>query len=570
MQHIMTITDSRHKETGAIHKDWRNRRTVALIYPNTYQVGMTNLGFHAVYRIINSREDYVCERFFLPEEAQKTNQRLLSLESGRPITDFDIAAFSISFENDYLNILEILKKAGIPLKASQRDEKFPLIAGGGVACFLNPEPLAPFFDIFFIGEGEEILPGFLDIFSPEIKKASVLEKVAGTVRGCYVPSLYDVVYNDGNVIGSVRCDDSYPKKIQRVYARDISSFETSSVILTPDTTFGDTFLTEISRGCPHGCRFCSAGYIYRPPRFRSISAISETIKTGSDNSSKIGLVGAAITDHPDIKEICRLSESHGMEITFSSIRADGITGDMLETIARSGARSITIAPDAGSERLRRVINKRLTEEEIIKAVEVAIDSGLQNIKLYYMIGLPTETEEDLDEIIGLTKRVKSAFLEKSRPKGRMGDITVGISSFVPKPATPFQWEEMQSPSKLKKKIARIHKEIGRIPNVTVHADPPRWSFIQAVFARGDRRVGDILEQALNNNGNWPKTFKESEIDPEFMALRKRDKEEILPWDIIENRVPKEYLWKEYKKAINAEETPPCPAVPGCTKCGVCG
>lgn len=565
----MTITDSKHQETGAIKKDWRNKKSVALIYPNTYQVGMTNLGFHAVYRIINSRDDYVCERFFLPDEQQKNNQRIFSVESGRPITDFDIAAFSISFENDYLNILEILKKAGIPLHSSQRNDGFPLIAGGGVACFLNPEPLAPFFDLFFIGEGEEILPGFLDLFSPDTKKTSLLEKIAGTVPGCYVPSLYDVFYNDDSTIESIKCDFSIPEKILRVYAPDISSFETSSVILTPDTTFGDTFLTEISRGCPHGCRFCSAGYIYRPPRFRGISEISETIKSGSVNSSKIGLVGAAITDHPDIKEICKLSENQGMEITFSSIRADGITGEMLETIARSGARSITIAPDAGSERLRKVINKRLTEEEILKATEVAIDSGLQNIKLYYMIGLPTETDEDIDEIIGLTKRVKSVFLEKSRPKGRMGDITVGISSFVPKPATPFQWEAMNSPAVLKKKIAKIHKEIGRIPNVNVHADPPRWSFIQAVLARGDRRVSTILEQALNNNGNWPKTFKESNIDPEFMALRKREREEILPWDIIENRVPKEYLWEEYNRALKGQETPPCPAISGCTKCGVC-
>lgn len=563
------MSDRVHKETGFTKKDWRGRTRVALIYPNTYQVGMSNLGFHAVYRIMNSREDYVCERFFLPDPSDKKRQKLQSMESGRNLNDFDVLAFSISFENDYLNIIEILDYSGIPLYANERDNSHPLIAAGGVACFLNPEPLAPFFDVFFIGEGETILPGFMDEYSPEKPKNRLLEDLSTNIQGIYVPNLYEISYKqDGSIKNIINLPPS-PEKVLRVYSPDISSFETSSVVLTPDTTFGDTFLTEISRGCPHGCRFCSAGYVYRPPRFRNISDIKDTIIKGAENSPKIGLVGAAITDHPDIRDICRFSEEKGMEITFSSIRADGITGEMLETIARSGARSITIAPDAGSERLRKVINKRLTEEEILHATAVAVDSGIQNIKLYYMIGLPTETEDDLNEIVSLTTRIKEVFLEKSRPRGRMGEITVGISSFVPKPATPFQWEEMQSTSRLKKKISIIHKGIGRIPNVSVHSDPPRWSFIQAVFARGDRRCAPLLESAYKNLGNWPKTFKDSAIDPDFMALRRREKDEILPWDIIENRVPKSFLWNEYQRALNGQETPPCPAAPGCTKCGVC-
>lgn len=563
------MSDRVHKETGFTKKDWRGRTRVALIYPNTYQVGMSNLGFHAVYRIMNSREDYVCERFFLPDPSDKKRQKLQSMESGRNLNDFDVLAFSISFENDYLNIIEILDYSGIPLYANERDNSHPLIAAGGVACFLNPEPLAPFFDVFFIGEGETILPGFMDEYSPEKPKNRLLEDLSTNIQGIYVPNLYEISYKqDGSIKNIINLPPS-PEKVLRVYSPDISSFETSSVVLTPDTTFGDTFLTEISRGCPHGCRFCSAGYVYRPPRFRNISEIKDTIIKGAENSPKIGLVGAAITDHPDIRDICRFSEEKGMEITFSSIRADGITGEMLETIARSGARSITIAPDAGSERLRKVINKRLTEEEILHATAVAVDSGIQNIKLYYMIGLPTETEDDLNEIVSLTTRIKEVFLEKSRPRGRMGEITVGISSFVPKPATPFQWEEMQSTSRLKKKISIIHKGIGRIPNVSVHSDPPRWSFIQAVFARGDRRCAPLLESAYKNLGNWPKTFKDSAIDPDFMALRRREKDEILPWDIIENRVPKSFLWNEYQRALNGQETPPCPAAPGCTKCGVC-
>lgn len=563
------MADSLHKETGSIKKDWRGRKRVALIYPNTYQVGMANLGFHAVYRIINSRDDFVCERFFLPDPSVKKRPKLSSIESGRQLNDFDMLAFSISFENDYPNIIEILVSAGIPLYSDQRDDSYPLVSAGGVACFLNPEPLAPFFDLFFLGEGESVLPFFMEEFAKEQSKKKLVEELAPSIDGIYVPSLYDISYKDDGSIKSMQNIKPAPDRVLRVYAPDISGIDTSSTIITPDTTFGDTYLTEISRGCPHGCRFCSAGYVYRPPRFRAISEIKQTIEKAAKASTKIGLVGAAITDHPDIAEICRFSEQSGMEITFSSIRADGVTGEILETIAKSGAKSITIAPDAGSDRLRRVINKRLSEEEILNATSVAVDSGIQNIKLYYMVGLPTETEEDLNAIITLTARIKEVFLERSRPRGRMGDITVGISSFVPKPATPFQWEEMQSPQVLKKKISTLHKAMGRLPNVSVHADPPRWSYIQAVFARGDRRCAKMLEISHENGGNWPKTFKESGGIPDFMALRKRNRDEVLPWDIIDNRVPKSFLWNEYQSALLSLETPTCPAVSGCTRCGVC-
>ena len=555
-------------EVGTVRKSWRDRTRIALVYPNRYHVGMSNLGFQSVYRLLNDYEHIVCERAFLPDATPLPITPLKTLESGRPLSEVDVIAFSISFENDYPNILSILENIGLPLRSDQRGERGPLLIAGGVASFMNPEPIAAFFDCFLIGEAEAVLPRFVEIFEPEAPKYAALKTIARNVPGAYVPAFYSVAYQRDGTIASFNPREDVPPTVERVYLKDLTSSATCTAVLTPDTVFDRTYLIEVGRGCPHGCRFCSAGYIYRPPRFRPIALLSDNISRAASLTDRVGLVGAAVSDLPGIDDLCSRHLHQDIRISFSSLRADGLSPELLSILKQSNVKTATIAPDAGSERMRKVINKGITEEAILSAADSLVANGIPNLKLYFMIGLPTETTDDVEAIIGLCKKVKHRFLKSSRSKKRIGEITVSLNCFVPKPFTPFQWVAMAEISTLKIKIQKIKNELKKVPNIRIHSDIPRWAYIQALFARGDRKVADILSWAHTHKGNWAQTLKSVPVNPDFYVIRDRDLDERLPWDFIEQGIKKFFLQQEFKRALKALPSPAC-RVETCNICGVC-
>jgi radical SAM family uncharacterized protein len=565
------------QETGTIRKKGRGRFRVALVYPHTYRVGMSNLGFQQVYALLNQEAEVVCERFFLPESEdriplQNKDSPLISLESQTPLYQFDLIAFSLSFETDYPQILNLLEWGRIPLLARDRTEETPLVMAGGVAVFLNPEPIAPFMDLFLIGEAEGLLSSFIrklmDYKKDGIPRAEILKSLQSECPGVYAPSLYEAGYHPDGRLARFYPRGPYPERIS-CHHPPVGDWEPAcSVILTPNTEFAAMNLLEVGRGCPRGCRFCAASYIYRPPREHSRAALEDKVREMFSASQRFGLMGAALGDFPEIGEFARKITGAGGEVSFSSIRADRITPELAEILVGGKVRTLSLAPEAGSERLRRVLNKGLEEEAILQGAQHLYRAGLVHLKLYFMVGLPTEEEEDVEAIPRLVKRVRHNLLKYAKEMKRVMTLNLSLNSFVPKPHTPFQWVPMDSVAALKSKIRKIKEALRREPNVQVHADIPKWSYIQALLSRGDRRVGELLLKVHERGGDWNRALREVNLSPDFYVTRERTREEVFPWDFLDHGVDKTFLWEEYQKALRAEPSPPCvPEI--CRRCGAC-
>lgn len=558
-------------ETGVSSSPWGGRLSVALVYPNTYRQGMSNLGLLSVYRLINDRDDALCERFFLPDpedlaEHRKTGFPLFSLESGRPLADFDVVAFSISFENDYLNLPAIFELGRLPLWAAERGERHPLVLCGGVCAFLNPEPLAEIMDLFAVGEAEVILPGLLDLLVQGSGRREELLAGLAPLPGVYVPSRYEVTYGRDGTVSAILPKEGTPSRVGRQWLSDLDSASSRSFILTPETEFADMALTEVSRGCPRGCRFCAAGYIYLPSRERSLQRLTSDIEEGLCGREKIGLVGAAVSDHSEIRSLTATIRQRGGKVSVSSLRLDALEPEEVRALKESGHRTVSLAPEAGSQRLRDLINKGISEEQIVRAARLLAEEGILNLKLYFLLGLPTETGEDLAEMLALTARLREEWLARQKLHGRLGTITLSVNPFIPKPFTPFQWAPMDGEKSLKEKIRTVRSGVSRLPNVELICESIRSAQVQAFFSRGDRRTASVIPR-LAAGENLNAACRAQGLDPAFYISRERGEDEILPWEVIDNGVTRDYLRREYLRGLSGERTPPC--APGCRRCGVC-
>jgi radical SAM superfamily enzyme YgiQ (UPF0313 family) len=554
------------KETGYVRKPHGDRLRVALVFPNTYWVGMSNLGFQTVYRLFNGEDHIVCERAFLPPKQElaellATRTPLVTLESQTPLSDFDVVAFSVSFEWDYVNVITLLRLAGIPRYAAERTGRDPLIVIGGAVTFVNPEPLAPFADVIAAGEGEVLVPAFERAFGQATSRAELLRLLARE-RGFYIPAFFEPQYTpDGTLAGysptsaGVEAEAAAPVRKAAVKTTDALDPPATS-IFTPDTEFGSRFLVEVVRGCANLCRFCWAGYNYLPIRAFPADRILDLAQAARAYSSRVGLVSIALCDHPEIERILARLLELGYAISPASLRLDDLTEPIVRVLRESGERTITIAPETGSDRLRRVVNKTVTNEEILDRAELIFASGIENLKLYYMIGLPTETDEDLVAIRDLTMQMRERMLKHARGRGTIGRIVGSVNPLIPKPATAYQWLPMEDPAITDRKIKRLRTLMAGIDNVYFNIKSERHSYYQALLSLGDRRVAPAIEAAERNGQNWRAAVAESGVDADFYIFRDRSRDAVLPWDIIDGGMKASFFQAEYAKALREEWTLP--------------
>src|SRR3990170_2763892 len=552
-------------EDGVSRKDWGGRVSVALVYPNTYAVGMSNLGFQTIYAHLNALPDVVCERMFFPDpedldEYLRSGAAPFSLESLRPLSDFDLVGFSVTYEGDYINVVRLLQMAGIPARAAARDASHPVVMMGGVCAFSNPEPVASFMDFVAVGEGEELVAEIIGAYresgaerAPESRRR-FLEALT-PLPGIYIPGRYDVRYApDGTIEAVAPREPGVPRIVAKRRLADVNRFETISTLKTPKAEYGHMALLEVGKGCGRGCRFCLEGQIYRPVRHRSLEALRESVAQIAKESKRVGLVGACVSDYPWIGDLMQVLEEYGVEVSISSLRADSLTEELVASLQRGGHRTLTMAPEAGTERLRRVIRKVITDEQLYVACDLLRKYGIPNLKCYFMIGQPTETMEDVEAIPDLARRL----LERLRvpgPDGHpFGKLTLSISSFVPKPWTPFQWAPFDEPRDLEIKLEAIKSGARRLQVRVVHENP-REAGLQALLARGDRRVADFLEIASRVDGDWRRALREWGADPSFYTRRERPEGEIMPWDHFDVGVKKAGLLREWQRAGLGEPVP---------------
>jgi radical SAM superfamily enzyme YgiQ (UPF0313 family) len=493
-------------EQGTVTKEWGGKLPVALIYPNSYNIGMSNLGIQTIYRFVNDYPDAVCERVFYHID----DDSILAMESQRPLTDFAVLAFSVSYELDYLNVVQILKTSGIPLYAKDRDETHPLVIAGGPCITANPMPLTPFFDCLCIGEAEAILPEMLPILKEGVsEERDKLLKKSSLVPGIYVPRYTN-------------------KPVKRQWINNLDNFPVHSVVLTRDTELGNMYLIEVERGCSRGCRFCLVSNCYKPMRFHSVESILTQAKTGLKYRKRLGLMGPSVTDHPQIVEIVTRLHELGAEISVSSLRIKPLSPFVLGEVIEGGTNTVALAPEVGSQKLRDAINKGINEDDILKAVEKVAFQGIKQLKLYFMIGLPGETNDDIEDIARLVIKCKDIF-NKQQSWSR---ITLTISPFVPKAGTPFQREGMASLDILKHRLSLLKSKLPS-RGISVKNESIEWSEVQAVLSRGDDKLAEVLVSIEKTTlAQWQQAMKKAGLDIDFYAHAEWNEKQKLPWGVI--------------------------------------
>ncbi len=553
-----------------------------LTYPNNYWVAMSNLGFQAVYDILARDSRVQIERGFLPEDFDSEKvaaTKWRSFENNNLLGDCDILGFSLSFETDYPHLLKVLNNQGLLFGSWQEREeaareskfRFPILIAGGTAVTLNPEPVADILDVIVVGEAEELLPEFVDVYhkaKTEGWSREELLKGLAQIEGVYVPRFYQPHYNEDGTMDRYEAPDSVPSRPRRRFVKDLSKFKTHSRILTPETEFKDMFLTETGRGCEMGCRFCVAGYIYRPIRKRNEETLQDTVQVGLEQSDAIGFVGASVSSHKAIAKLAQTVAEKGGRASLSSIMSQKVTRALAASISESEYKTVSLAPEAGSDRLRRAAGKRVVNEQVVTAARELAEAGIRGFKLYFIVGLPTETEEDIDAIAHLAIAVRDAVTEISRPSGKMAWVSLSVNPFIPKASTPFQWEPMLDPKTLEKKIERLRKRVLKVPNLEFRFEPPKESYFQGLLSRGDRRVGKLLIEAEAQGESWKWLMKKTDreilsgVPPvDFYVSRRIGFSELLPWEVVDSLIPKSLLEREAMRAHNGEDWVQ-PAAPG--------
>ena len=560
------------QETGYVVYPAGARSRFALIYPNSYFVGMSNLGLHVIYSLVNGRTDTACERFFLPDrgdevEYVRSRTPLLSLETQTPLQAFPLIAFAVSFEMDYFNVLKILELGKVKLLAGERGAMDPVVIAGGPCATFNPEPLSLFVDAFIIGEGEETMQHFLDTYydalAAQSTRAELLRRLAD-VPGVYVPSLYQHHYAADGQLHDIVALDGAPQRVQRQWVHDLDAYPAHTVIAADDTEF-NFYLIETARGCGRHCRFCMAGYCFRKPRNRSLAVVEKMVREAVPLRKRIGLMGAAISDYPEVDKLCRDILGKGLSMSVASFRADSVTRELVDSLAASGMKTLTMAPEAGSVRMRAIINKGIEEEHLFHAIDLGIDAGIRNFRLYIMIGLPYEEPEDVQAVIDLTNKLKD-YMES---KQNHGILTLSINPFIPKPFTPFQWVPMAPRKEVESSLKKIRMALRARKNVDIIAESPKEAYIQGVLARGDRRIARVLYEAHQGGGSkaFRRAMKQAGLSAAFYLYRERPEHEVFPWDVLDMGFRRDYIYHELQKAALLQPTSRC--VDGCRRCGVC-
>ncbi len=553
---------------------------MALLYPNTYPLAVSNLGFQLLYRLLNASEEVVCERFVYPQQQEPFR----SLESSRPLADFPLIFGSISFEHDYTRLAAMLVAGGIEPYTVDRAEKVrpgdPLVVLGGVGVFMNPEPLASFADLMVIGEAEPVLPQLLPALADVTDRGQLID-IGRTIPGCYIPSAYSFRYDDDGRVQDITVSDGLPERVGRVSLEE-SKVAAHSELLSSEAELG-MYMTELGRGCSRGCRFCAAGYIYRPPRLWSAEAVLAGLAQRPPGVQRVGLLGMEMANADLLDQIADTLQKDGCSLSFSSLRADRISPRLLELLSHSGLKSVAIAPDGCSERLRGVINKGLSEKDLVSAAIALVDAGIYTLKLYVMVGLPTETEQDLGEFVDLVQKIRQAILPIGQKKGRLCEIILSVNSFVPKPWTPFQYLSFGGQSKeqaqqdgdctaavfnLKKKIKYLKKAFARVDNLHLKVDRPDKVLTQAVFSRADRRIAPALLDICMGKYSFKQAMKKHKLSSWQYAVRPREEEELFCWQVVDHGIQTGYLAQELKRSLTGQSTLPCDTS-FCRRCGVC-